>query len=224
MKKFAKKLICFTLCVLMSMSALTSCATIPFRQAKKDSDKLADKMEDAGYYAYEESGSYVREAEDELKEEFGVVGVKAIVMVYSKDYEEAGYFFICDNAFKAMRSKSGLKDYVKENQDDFDDDTKVVVKRSGKLVYMGTKQPWKDAKEATALGVVLTILAFTAVAVIALAIVAGAVIILIIVMKKMKKKKAAKLAAQNEIIVEAPVEEAPAEAAVEAPAEAPAEE
>ena len=200
----------------MCMSALTSCASIPFRKAKKDSDKLADKMEDAGYYSYEESGSSVKEAEDDLKEEFGVVGVKAVVMVFSKDYEEAGYFFICDNAFKAMRSKSGLKDYVKENQDDFDDDTKVVVKRSGKLVYIGTKQPWKDAKEATVGDVILGILAFTAVAVIALAIVAGAVIILIILMKTMKKKKAAKLEAQYNVVVEAPAEEAPAE---EAPAE-----
>ena len=48
MKKFAKKLICFTLCVLMCMSALTSCASISFRKAKKDDDKLVDKMEDAG--------------------------------------------------------------------------------------------------------------------------------------------------------------------------------
>ena len=222
MKKFTKKLICFTLCVLMCMSALTSCASIPFRQAKKDSDKLADKLEDAGYETYAISGSLIDYVEDTVKETYGVEGVKAMVTAGDAENDETGgIFFICESGIKAMKSKSALKDYVKENQDEFEDeDERIVVRRSGKLVYVGSAKAWRAAKAPTVGGVILTILAFTAVAVIALAIVAGAVIILIIVMKKMKAKKAAKLAAQNEIIVEAPVEEAP----IEAPAEAPAEE
>ena len=210
----------------MCMSALTSCATISFRQAKKDDDKLADKLDDAGYDTYVISGAAFDYVEDTLEETYGVVGAKAVVTAYGADKDETGgIFFICENGINAMKSKSGLKDYVKENQDELEDeDERIVVRRSGKLVYVGSAKAWRAAKAPTALGVVLSIFAFAAVAVIALAIVAGAVIFLIILMKKMKAKKAAKLAAQNEIIVEAPVEEAPAEAAVEAPAEAPAEE
>ena len=201
----------------MCMSALTSCASIPFRQAKKDADKLAEKLDDAGYEAYAVSGSLLDYIEDTLKETYGVEGVKAAVAASDAENDETGgVFFICENGIKAMKSKSALKDYVKENQDELEDeDERIVVRRSGKLVYVGSAKAWRAAKAPTVGGVILTILAFTAVAVIALAIVAGAVIILIIVMKKMKKKKAAKLEAQYNVVVEAPAEEAPAEAPAE---------
>ena len=221
MKKFTKKLICFTLCVLMCMSALTSCASIPFRKAKKDADKLTEKLDDAGYEAYAVSGSLLDYLEDTLEETYGVVGAKAVVTASDAENDETGgIFFICENGIDAMKSKSGLKDYVKENPDEFEDEEeRIVVRRSGKLVYVGSAKAWRAAKAPTVGGVILGIFAFTAVAVIALAIVAGAVIILIIVMKKMKAKKAAKLEAQYNVVVEAP-----AEAPVEAPVEAPAEE
>ena len=45
-----------------------------------------------------------------------------------------------------FKSSSVASKYWKEHKDEVPDDDKVVVKKSGKMIYFGTKQAIKDAK------------------------------------------------------------------------------
>ena len=222
MKKNIKRVICFALCMIMCLGALTSCATVPFRKAKKDDDKLVEKFEDANYNVESISGSWLDYIEETIEEEYGVQGVKAIVMAVpeeSESNEEAGIFFYCEKSSDAIKSKAGLKDYVKENQDDTD--VELIVKRSGKMVYVGTRSVWRTAKAITFGDVLLgAFVAFALIfAVIGFVVIVAVVIILIagggigaVAAVIGKKKKNKKLAAAVEV---APTEQAPAEETAE---------
>ena len=221
MKKNIKRVICFTLCMIMCLGALTSCATVPFRKAKKDDDKLVEKFKDADYTVESVSGSVLDYTAEDMEEVFGVQGVKAIVVAAPEEAEsddEAGIFFYCEKSSDARKSKAGLEDFVKENQDDID--VELIVKRSGKMVYVGTRSVWKTAKAITfgdvllvafvAFALIFAVIGFVVIVAVVIILIAGGGIgaVAAVIGKKKKKAIPASNAEEEALIEKTPTEEA----------------
>ena len=224
MKKSIKRIIGLTLCIIMCLGVLTSCGTVPFKKAKNDAGEMAERMADKGYQSMVVSGDYV---ESETTSYFQVYGVKYGVVAYivnlNNYYVDAGLFFFCNNRINAFRTYLEIVEYVEANSANADKE--IIVRKAGKMVFLGTERVWQDATEGrirdAILGGVATIAIVTVViaAIVTLIIILIVIIVVTSVVKKAKKKKKAKLAAQNQIVVDAPAEEAVAEAPTEAPAE-----
>ena len=70
-------------------------------------------------------------------------GLEAMLMAYNED-EEAIVIYYFETSKDAKEAWDELEDELKEEVED--EEKKIVVKRSGKMIYAGTKQAIKDAR------------------------------------------------------------------------------
>ena len=134
MKKFIK-LIALSLVLVMSVALLASCAA-----PNKDPDKAVEALKDNGYVAVKSdilgaAGLYALGVKDV---DAVVTGTKTeddkletVTVIYFKDKDAA------NTAWEKVQ------DYAEDKKDD---NTDWVVKKSGAMIYFGTKQAVKDAK------------------------------------------------------------------------------
>ena len=221
MKKSLKKILCFALFAVICLGALTSCA--PSYNKAKDSPvamerRLSELEKTEGYEFYRDEGC---EVEGEISDDIWIDGVEDVLEVVLYDYDSyrsqfMGMFFYCDSASDARKNVRALKKAV-EIEDLDDEVADLVIRRDGKLVFIGERSLWRAATGnpwrgiikgiATAVGIIL------AVVVVAIAIIVAAVVVVLLLMKK---KKAAPVSDTKEaVITEAPVEETPAPAPAE---------
>ena len=121
MKTFVKVL-ALSLVAVMMCAVLVSCGG-----PNADPEKAEKALKDAGYEA-----EYT---------EVGVGGVKGILVAgKGDDGIWITYYDSAEDANKAWEeTEEDLKEMLKDEED-------VVIKKSGKMIYYGTKQAIKDAK------------------------------------------------------------------------------
>lgn len=132
MKTFAKVL-ALALVAVMMCAALVSCGG-----PASDPDKAAKALEDADYI--------VVKADDKvslaLYETMGVKKLECVITAYNEDEEGIVIFYFEDKA-AANDAWETIEEEAKEATKDEED---IVIKKSGKMIYYGTKQAIKDAK------------------------------------------------------------------------------
>ncbi len=123
--------------VLMMLLSLTACVPA-------DSAKAKEKMEKKDYTVVEVTGTLVSATTKLL----GVDGINATITatktVKDKDNKDTletvtAYWFD-----KAEQAKAAMEKIEKVKKDDAEDKENFVCKRSGKVIYVGTKQATKD--------------------------------------------------------------------------------
>ncbi len=123
MKKSIVKILALSLVAVMICMTLVACGP------NSNPDKAAEALEEAGYTVITD------ENEDE-----GITTVTAYNMENMEDFIVIMYF---EDSGDAKDAWDEVKDEAKEYEDVYDD---FVCKKSGKMIYMGTKQAVKDAK------------------------------------------------------------------------------
>ena len=99
----------------------------------KDPKKAEEALKEAGY--------------EVVYTEVNADGIKAtIVAVKGEDSIQIAYYDDKDTATKAYEQAKEAYDALKELAEAAGEDFDYVVKQSGTIVYMGTKQAVKDAK------------------------------------------------------------------------------
>lgn len=132
MKTFVKVL-ALSLVAVMMCAVLVSCGG-----PASDPDKAAKALEDADYI--------VVKADDKvslaLYETMGVKKLECVITAYNEDEEGIVIFYFEDKA-AANDAWETIEEEAKEATKDEED---IVIKKSGKMIYYGTKQAIKDAK------------------------------------------------------------------------------
>lgn len=132
MKTFAK-ILCLSLVAVMLCATLASCAPA------SDPDKAISALKDAGYTAAKDT-TLVPAA-------LALLGVKGIDAVISgtKSGEHVTVIYFTDSD-SAKNAEEKVTKYVDDEEKDKKDDSDWVFKRSGKMIYWGTKNAVKDAR------------------------------------------------------------------------------
>mgnify|MGYP003304130429 CR=1 FL=1 len=119
--------------VLVPMFFLASC------KPNANPEKAADALEDKDYAVT------LIDDEDMLKYS-GMDGLKAVLTAFNED-DEAIMIYYFDSAKDAKEAWEDFEDDIEEMKEEAEEaDKKVVAKRSGKMIYVGTKQAVKDAR------------------------------------------------------------------------------
>ena len=127
MKKIIK-ILAFALTFVMLALALTACAP------KKDHDKAAQALKDKEYFTTNTLGltcDYIVTGTKTVKDKDGNVKIEHVTIRYYKDSKTANEDW--------KNYKEATDDQNKDNQSDW------VVKKSGKMIYFGTKAAIKAA-------------------------------------------------------------------------------
>ncbi len=132
MKTFAK-ILCLSLVAVMLCATLASCAPA------SDPDKAVSALKDAGYTAGKDTTI--------IPAALTVLGVKGIDAVISgtKSGEHVTVIYFTDSD-SAKNAEEKVTKYVDDEEKDEKDDSDWVFKRSGKMIYWGTKNAVKDAR------------------------------------------------------------------------------
>ena len=142
MKKTIAKIFALSLVAVMMCAALTACSLFgpssdPDKalEALKDSDYAAEKIDSTlGLAGYALIGIDIEELE-------------CVVAGSSKDGDEGINIFYFEDKDAANDAFEKIEKFVEELTEDRDeDDPEIVVKKSGKMVYYGTKEAVKAAK------------------------------------------------------------------------------
>ncbi len=128
MKKSIIKVLSFALVAIMMCAVLVSCGG-----PNKDPKKAKEALEAAGY--------------EVMYAEVNAGGIKAtITAVKGEDSISIAYYDDKDTATKAYEQAKEAYEALKEIAEAAGEELDYVVKQSGTIVYMGTKQAVKDAK------------------------------------------------------------------------------
>lgn len=131
MKKTIIKITALTLVALMMCAMLASCGGPNANPDKaleslKDNDYIAEKIDSTvGLLAFSFAGD-----------------VEAVVTGFNKDADTVAIFY-----YSSAKAANEAWDKVKkEAEEEKDDDSELVIKKSGKMIYVGTKDAIKAAK------------------------------------------------------------------------------
>ena len=131
MKKTIIKITALTLVALMMCAMLASCGGPNANPDKaveslKDNDYMAEKIDSTvGLLAFSFAGD-----------------VEAVVTGINKDADVVTIFY-----YSSAKAANEAWDKVKEEaEEEKDDDSELVIKKSGKMIYAGTKDAIKAAK------------------------------------------------------------------------------
>lgn len=133
MKKTFIKIMALTLVAVMACTMLVSCGG-----PNADPDKAVEALKDNDYVVEKLDG----------KISLAVVSafagdVEAVVLGVSEDGKEAVTIFYYEDSKAANEAWDDVK---KEMEKENDDETKLVIKKSGKMIYAGTEAAIKAAK------------------------------------------------------------------------------
>ena len=140
MKKNFIRILSFVLVVVLAGALFVACDKKDDKDDKKkdsapnkDPKKAEEALKEAGY--------------DVIYTEVNDGGIKAYVVASKgKDSIQIAYYDDKDTAAKAYEQAKEAYEELKEIAEASGEDFDYVVKQSGTMVYMGTKQAVKDAK------------------------------------------------------------------------------
>ena len=201
MKKFAKRFLCFAVCLLLCLGALTSCTTL--NKATKSPEALAEILEEAGCInVIVTDATEIKETAANLNIEPD--NIEAIVMgVVNDDFNTTGFFFFCTSTETAKDTEEVLEKYREEELTSEIYTLTYIVRRSGNVVYIGAEVTWEvvAGESKGAAGVNPIIIAIIVISVVVIALIAIALLIVVVItvvfVVVTKKKKEKKLAAQK---------------------------
>ncbi|MBE6583355.1 MAG: hypothetical protein E7649_00045 [Ruminococcaceae bacterium] len=131
MKKTIIKIMALTLVVVMACVVLASCGG-----PNADPDKAAEALEDAGYT--------VMKVDDETALAFsGLKGLTCAINAVNLEEEEAIIIYYFEDTEAANEAWEDVEKMAKEEMEEDED---YVIKKSGKMIYFGTKEAVKAAK------------------------------------------------------------------------------
>lgn len=134
MKNFVRMLSLALVAVLLG-ATLVSC--FGFGAPNADPDKAEKALDEAGYMVAKIDNEIAVAA---AGKSLGVDDLECVVTALADEEAVAIYYF--EEADDAKEAFKVIKEKAEKQEEEYD----VVVKRSGKMVYMGTKQAIKDAK------------------------------------------------------------------------------
>ena len=138
MKKTFAKILAFSLVAIMMCSALVACSLFG---PNSDPEKAKEALEDADYEVL-----YASNAVEAVFLGGWYDGCEAAIAA-GKDDEAIWIWYFEDKDDAADAWEKGLKDYAEEIEEEAkEEDVDVVVKKSGKMIYIGTKAAVKAAK------------------------------------------------------------------------------
>ncbi len=130
--KNVTKVIAFVLVAVLCVAMLASCAPA------SDPDKAVEALKKNGYTAEKMDGTILELATAGL----GIKNVTAVVSGMNEDGEVVSIFYFEDSA-SASDAFEAIEEEMKESDDE---DTKIIVKKSGKMIYGGTEAAIKAAR------------------------------------------------------------------------------
>lgn len=133
MKKFTK-ILALTLVLVMSVVMLASCGG-----PNADPDKAVDALKDNGYEASQD-----KRMVPVLSALIGIEKLESVVSAVKADDEfDAITIFYFEDKAAANDAWDKVEDYI---NDEIDDDADWIVKKSGAMIYAGSKDAIKAAK------------------------------------------------------------------------------
>lgn len=132
MKTFAK-ILCLTLVAVMLCATLASCAPA------SDPDKAKAALDDAGYATLKDSIGIPA-----VLRGLGADGADTVVTATHKDGKHVTVVYFKDSK-SAKDAMEKVQKYAEDNSDD-EKESDWVFKRSGAMIYWGTKDGVKDAR------------------------------------------------------------------------------
>ena len=199
-KKTLKKILALTLCIIMCLGVLTSCGSEPFRKAKKNASVMEDKLEDAGYTAVTYSGS--------LDHSFGgkLEGVERSIFVSKSDNPDSyGVFMYCDTRWNASTNHNDCMDMVNDDPNNYGD---YIVRRNGKMVFMGSEDVWAAATEGRIRDIIVGVIVAIVIISIPIVCIIALIITIAIIRASIKKKKKLERIARRKAMLEQKTEAA----------------
>ena len=132
------KVLALTLVMIMALGLLVSCGA-----PNADPEKAEEALKDAGYK--------VILADNALSAAFlggWYDGCEAVLVATSEENEDDGiYIWYFEEKEDANNAWEDIEEFAEElNEKAKDEDIDMVCKKSGKMIYIGTKQAIKDAK------------------------------------------------------------------------------
>jgi len=122
------KVLALSLVMVMMLGLLVSCGG-----PSKDPDKAVEALKDNDYIAVKVGGD----------DEYDYEGLEAVVTGFKMESLTEGdaiVIFYFEDSASANDAWDELKEEIEEDDEDY------VCKKSGKIIYAGTKQAVKDAK------------------------------------------------------------------------------
>ena len=131
MKKFTK-ILALTLVLIMSVAMFASCAA-----PNKDPEKAKEALEDNDYTVQMIDGDLAGKLMD---------GLEAYVAAFDDD-ENAVFIYYFKDKDAANDAWDEIEEEIKELEEEAkEEDVEIVSKKSGKMIYFGTKDAVKAAK------------------------------------------------------------------------------
>ena len=132
------KVLALSLVMVMMLGLLVSCGG-----PNADPDKAEKALEDAGYE--------VTHADNEAEAFFmggWYDGCEDVIFAYNEDNEDdAIYIWYFEEKENADEAWEDIEDFAEKMMEEAEEeDIDLVAKKSGKMIYVGTKQAVKDAK------------------------------------------------------------------------------
>lgn len=136
MKKTILRVVALALLAVMMCMALVACAPA------SDPDKAEKALEKKDYE--------VKHADDKLEAAFmggWYDGCEDVILAYNEESEDVIYIWYFDDKDSANEAWDDIEKYAEElNEEAKEEDIDIVCKKSGKMIYIGTKQAVKDAR------------------------------------------------------------------------------
>ncbi len=129
------RLTTLALVLVMMLGALVSCGA-----PNADPEKAEEALEDAGYEVSVDS-----KLAPAAYKAMGVDGVDCVLSAINLDEDEEGILFVV-YFDEAADAKEAFEDIKKDAEEEMEDEEDFVCKRSGKMIYYGTKNAVKAAK------------------------------------------------------------------------------
>lgn len=130
MKKSIIKVLSLTLIAIMMCAVLVSCGG-----PNADPDKAEKALEDAEY-------TVMKIDDEDMLKLSGIDGLVCAITAFNED-EEGIVIYYFEDAAAANEAWEDIEEEAKEAMEDEED---IVCKKSGKMIYYGTKQAVKDAQ------------------------------------------------------------------------------
>lgn len=132
------RVLALSLVMVMMLGLLVSCGA-----PNKDPDKAKDALEDAGYE--------VILADNEISAALmggWYDGCEAVLMAYNEEDDDDGiWIWYFEEKEDADEAWDDIEKFAEDlNEEAKEEDIDMVCKKSGKMIYVGTKQAIKDAK------------------------------------------------------------------------------
>ena len=123
----------------LSLVAVLMCATlVSCGGPASDPDKAAEALEDADYVVIKADDKISLATYDAL----GVDDLECVITAFNED-EEGIVIFYFEDKDAANDAWEAIEEIAEEAAEEEED---LVIKKSGKMIYYGTKQAIKDAK------------------------------------------------------------------------------